>query len=284
MGYNYPKKIMYQCIALILIVCFILFSGCSTPRYAKIAFVWTSEHRLAPSERFLTVDASIKSTCDALKTWAKKNGGKLMKDMDTCSYMFRLEPDSEENFSIANGIARKHWASYDANKYVEWEQDEWDRMKDSTTEQVKAIEPKSESYLLGFKMGCREGTFVYPEQIGTRMTSSPKKVAYGPRTTSVSGAPTSMAVFANRTIEKSFCSLIRFFVFKDQGHTRVYAIGTPVDMSTSMTAAYGKTIEHRWWPQVSGKEEASLIKQAYTYLSGLDSTEELNNFGSNTSR
>ncbi len=161
-------------------------------------------------------------------------------------------------------------------------------MQNLTTEQVKAIESESESYRVEFEIGCRVGTFAVPEQVGTRMRSGPKKLVWSqnegnPKPVQVHGPLTSKPILKNKIIERQFCSSIRFFVYKDQGQTHIYAIGVPIDMSTSMTADNGKTINHRWWPQVSGKEETSLIKEAYAYLSLLDSTREANNFGSSNS-
>ena len=81
--------------------------------------------------------------------------------------------------------------------------------------------------------------------------------------------PVNQPIYETRRGPVVFISEIEFFIFRHQGSTCIYAVGTPVDLASSIKAGYGATIRHACWPMVTGKEEFFLIQEIYTYLKNL---------------
>lgn len=263
--------LLYSKIALLLFSSFILVSGCHPGIYDTIDFCWTSEHRLAPDERFLAVNTSPQAAVGEIITWAKQKEGAILEYEDNYSYIFRLQPHSEKKFSALREIVEKHWEAYDADKYRILDHDEWTTLLQLSKSQVALVKAQEgNGYRIEIRLGNRDRTVEFEKYMGTEpyweTIRSPFATPPGIKRTY--SYWTKRPVYRTVKETRSFFSLIEFFVFGDQGQTFIYAVGVPVAVvePEPLRAAYGNWIKHYMWRGVTGKEEASLIKDAYSYL------------------
>jgi hypothetical protein len=283
------KNILFKFTAFVALA--IMLSGCGK-HYKRIPYAWTSDHRLPPHERILSLKASPLSTFTALQKWVKDNHGSIVSSVDDYRYVYDLQPQSEEHFQTFQTFVQKYWQSFDENTFLKWDNAEWTKLKELSDLQINKTKSDTAGFVLEVAMGDRTGTFTYSKQVGTKQSFmpiyNPGFTAYQPppgpgsKTMRVPGpktmVPMSTPTYEKRTKTLRFHSSISFFIYRHDAGTHVYAIGMPVD-EKGVRSSYHGTIGHAWWPQVTGKKEASLIKEAYTFLSELDKAGELEKFG-----
>jgi hypothetical protein len=277
------------CTFTLFVMIIFVFGGCSG-RYQVIPFSWTSEHRLPPHERILTLKASPQDTFNALQNWVKDHNGTIVNIAGDYRYAYDLPSQSKEKYQVLQVFTQKYWESFDTNSRLDWNVAEWAQLKEMTgAQQISRIKSDTPGFILEARLGDRTGSFNYTEQVSTQPGMTPvynpgftsyQRVGSGIRTVTIPGAmmfvPTYTPVYAQRTKTMCFDSSISFYIFSRGNSTHVYAFGTPVS-GEGEHAAYDKTIGHAWWNQVTGKEEAALIKDAYAYLTKLDNTGGLKN-------
>lgn len=252
-----------------------LMIGCASPqvqRYDKISFAWTSDHHLPPNQRFLTIDTPPETAAGRIKKWAAEKNGEIIESNDHCGTITKLQPDGEKSFLEAQGIVKREWAAYDQNIYRKWEEGEWQRLQQLSKSQVEFINAQDgQPICLKIQLGKRQKQISYKVQVGT--TTTYHQTYIYTQNGMIPGAriPMNQPKYETRTTNVSIVSQIDFFIFSEQGLTRIYAVGAPFDVGTSVKAAYGATIGHSCWPMITGKNETSLIKEAYTYLINADS-------------
>lgn len=268
------KKLGFLLFVLVLCNCFI---GCATPtpRYGKVDFCWTSDHRLPPDERFLSLHSLPETVAGGIVKWVNEKGGEILEN-SSCDTIVKLQSGSKEDFLIVQDTANKVFLAYMENKYRKWEEGEWEKLQQLTKNQIQFANSDDKSgYCIKSKVGKRLKTVEYREQVGTQtyMHQTYIYTQHG----MIPGAvvPVNSPVFQTRKKTIPFFSQIDFFVFNDHGSTKIYAVGVPMDGSSNVKAAYGATIGHKFWPVITGKEEASLIEEAYTYLKDLEQQNKL---------
>ncbi|MEN6320651.1 MAG: WD40 repeat domain-containing protein [Syntrophaceae bacterium] len=273
----------------VYVILLFIFSGC-TGRYHSVPFSWTSEHRIPPHERILTLKASPQSTFNALQNWVKDHNGTILNSSNDYLYVYDMPPQSKEKYQALQAFTQKYWESFDTNTRLDWNAAEWAQLKEMTgAQQINKIKSDTPGFILEARMGERTGSFNYTEQVNTQPGMTPvynpgftsyQRVGSGIRTVTIPGTmmfvPTYTPVYAQRTKTMCFDSSISFYIFSRNNSTYVYAFGAPVS-GEGEHASYDKTIGHAWWNQITGKEEAALIKDAYAYLTKLDNTGELKN-------
>lgn len=253
-----------------------LIFGCAT-RYDKIDFCWTSDHSLPPEERLITIAGNPKATCLAISNWTKENDGDVLEVKEGDSAVVKLAPNATEKFSQAEKIFKKMWASYDANDFYKLSNNEWFVLKTAMTGQaIISQSSQTDGFLVKIKTGNRQKAGAFSEQIGTKKQTiyNPGFTAYGPKlqTMYIPGSSYDIQVPEYRQIQKtlSIYSIIEFLIYSNNdGTTSIYATGYPVDASTGNPAKYGNSIGHFWWPIVTGKDEAYIIKKVFNSLSEL---------------
>ncbi len=256
----------------LLILCG-LFIGCATAtkRYDKIPYCWTSDHRLYPEERILTLNLSLESTADGIIKWVNEKEGEIIENNNNCSTVAKLQPDSKKNFLAVQNIVKKEWNAYDENKYRKWEDGEWEKLQQLSKSQINFTNPQDQhGHCLKTKLGKREYTIEYLVQVGTVTTMQPTYIYTQTGPMFAGMIPVHSPQMETRKKTKLFFSQIDFFIFSDQGSTKIYAVGVPLEESSSVKVGYDATIGHSWWPIVTGEDEALRIKEAYTYLKNLE--------------
>ena len=250
-----------------------LFIGCaaSTKRYDKIPYCWTSDHHLYPDERILTLNLSQESTADGIIKWVNEKGGKIIENNNNCSTVAKLQPDSKKNFLAVQNIVKKEWNAYDENKYRKWEEGEWEKLQQLSKSQINFTNPHDKhGYCLKTKLGRREYTIEYLVQVGTVTTMQPTYIYTKSGPMFAGMIPVHNPQMETRKKTNLFFSQIDFFIFSDQESTKIYAVGVPLEESSPVKVGCDATIGHSWWPTVTGKDEALLIKEAYAYLKNLE--------------
>ena len=244
--------------------------GCATPKaqnYDKISFSWTSDHHLPPDQRFLSLNVAPEAVDEGIQKWVSEKKGEIIEKNDNCSTIVQLQPNCENNFLATQGITKKEWDAYDQNTYRKWEEGEWEKLQQMSKSQVEYMHvPDRPSICIKAQLGKRQKQIAYTEQVGT--TTFYQQTFIYTKNGPIPGAliPVQTPRYETRTTTMSFASQIHFFIFADQGLTRIYAVGAPFDVGASVKAAYGASTRHSCWPMITGKDEASLITEAYTYL------------------
>ena len=247
-----------------------LIIGCASPqvqRYDKISFAWTSDHHLPPNQRFLTINAPPEAAAEGIKKWVTEKNGKIIESNENCGTIAVLQPDCENNFLEARDIAKKEWTAYDQNIYRKWEEGEWQKLQQLSKNQVEFINAQDKQPIcLKAQLGKRQKQIRYTVQVGT--TTTYQQTYIYTKNGMIPGVriPVNQPKYETRAANVSVESQIDFFIFSEQGLTRIYAVGAPFDLGTSIKADYSASIRHSCWPMITGKDEVSLIKEAYAYL------------------
>lgn len=253
----------------VLCVCLI---GCATPtpQFGKIDFCWTSDHRLSPDERFFMLRSSPEKVAGGIVKWVNEQGGEILENSD-CGTIAKLQSSGKKDFLAAKDIVDEVFLAYEENKFRKWGEGEWEKLQHLTKNQIQFVNSEDQSgHCIKTKVGKRLKTIEYREQVGTKtyMHQTYIYTQHGPIPGTV--IPLKSPVFQTRKKTIPFFSQIDFFIFSDDGYTKIYAVGAPMDGSSNIKAAYGASIGHKFWKEITGKAEASLIKEAYTYLKDLE--------------
>uniref|UniRef100_UPI004055FA70 hypothetical protein n=1 Tax=Candidatus Electrothrix sp. TaxID=2170559 RepID=UPI004055FA70 len=275
------------------IILTIIFSGCGR-HYQKIPYTWTSDHRIPPHERILSLNASPQAVFNALQQWVKDLNGDISMSTNDYRYAYHLPEQSAVRFQKLQSFTQKYWESYDENTYLKWDNTEWATLKELTDAQITKTSAETPGFVLEAKLAERTGTFNYKEQTGTKQSYLPivsggftayQSTGSGFRSfsapTSVMVMPTTVPVYEKREKSIAFASSVSFFIYTHDTGTNVYASGTPFEKTGTRTS-YHSNIGHAWWPYITGKEEAELIREAYAFLSKLNRTGELAQYASGT--
>lgn len=253
--------------------------GCATSpqRYGKINFCWTSDHHLPPEERILTLNSSPEVTAERITKWVNEKGGEIIEKKDDCDTIVKLQPEGEENFLAVQNIVKKEWIAYDENRFRKWEDGEWAKLQELSKNQTEFVNSLDNyGYYLKARLGKRDRTIQYQEQVGTSTFMHQTYIYTKNGPIPGMAIPVTSPKYETREKTAHFCSQIEFFVFRDEGSTKVYAVGAPFDEASSVKAAYGSNIGHSFWPMITGKDEAFLVKEAYIYLRDFEQEGKLN--------
>jgi len=157
------------------------------------------------------------------------------------------------------------------NKYRKWEEGEWQKLQQLSKSQIQFVHSEDKNgYCIKSKLGKKVKTVEYREQVGTKTYMHQTYIYTQNGMIPGTRIPVQSPVFATRKKTISFFSQIDFYIFNGDGTTKIYAVGVPMDGSSNVKAAYGATIGLTFWPMITGKEEASLIEEAYIYLKDLE--------------
>lgn len=256
------------------LILFLFIFGCAnkTKRYSEIPYCWNSDHHLYPDERFLTLNLSKEFVAKEIIRWVNEKGGEVIENKDNFDTAAKLLPYSRERYLSVQNILEKEWKAYDENKYRKWEEGEWEKFQQLSKSQVEFTNSHdNHGYYIKTKLGKREHTIQYQEVIGDVVTYQQQYIFTKSGPIPAGTIPVHNYQYANRKKTKLFFSEIVFFIFSDQGSTVIYAVGVPLEEASSVKAGFQSTIGHSWWPMVTGKDEAALIKEAYVYLKNLES-------------
>jgi len=253
--------------AAFLLALVFLVGGCATRTvYSKISFAYTSEHRMPPPERIITLDASPQTAALAVRKWVENENGKILGFEDDHEYTYRLLPDAMQNYAAVQEITRKEWKAYDDNDFREWTDEEWERFRTLSTTQVARSNSSQPGYAITARLGDRDGTYNYRVQSGTTMG-----FGYNPGVPGMVPAYTysyPVPKYESKTKTVPFYSQLEIYIFNDGGKTGVYAIGYPVEADKDIRANYGNSIGHAYWKSVDGTHEVAFIKQLFAFLKG----------------
>jgi hypothetical protein len=218
---------------------------------------------MAPTERMISVDASPLSVKNALVKWASLHAGEIITESNGYDKRVIVHPEGMSRFQIVNDITEKRWKSYETNKYSEWGAGEFKNFQSMSETQVEELPSPNMGWKLFVKMGKREGSTNVREKSGSQMTYAPGFFLNGAW---VQPAPVTTARY--RTVKKtlSFCSIVRFYIFENEGKTFVYAYAFPRDETSKVEADYGHSIGYRWREYIDARQEVKLVKDAYHYL------------------
>ena len=260
-------KTIHSSLSFATFVILILLSNGCVRHYQNIPFAWTSENRIPPHERILTLNQSPENVLSALQDWAASNSGLIISSITDHGYKYELRQQCNEKFEELKKFEDRYWRSFDQDKNIGWGKSEWNKLAELMSGQIDKLVTREKSYALEVRVGERTGSFDYQEQVGANSTMImvPIYNAYSKYTMMIPQY-VSTPVYETRTKTECFSSLISFFIYQHNGKTNVYGYGVP-EFCTGRYADWNQTIEHHWWPQVTGKEEANLIKDAFKYLS-----------------
>jgi hypothetical protein len=256
----------YLCCQVVLLI-FIAIgtSGCSSTSstYSKISFCWTTNHRMAPTKRMISVDASPLSVKNALVKWASLHAGEIITESNDYDKRVIVRPEGMARFQIVNDITENKWKSYETNKYIEWRGDEFKNFQNMSETQIEELPSLNMGWKLFVKMGKREGSINVQEKNGSQMTYAPGFFLNGAW---IQPAPVMTTRY--KTVKKtlSFYSIVRFYIFENEGKTFVCAHAFPRDETSQVEAGYGHSIGYRWREYIDARQEVNLVKDAFHYL------------------
>jgi hypothetical protein len=250
-----------------------LLSGCAT-HYTKVNFCWTTTHRLSPQERFIHLPADAEQVVASLREWVSENGGAITAE-DKPDKMIRPAGDADRLFQEMTAIVTNEWRAYDLNRYRNFAEGEWERMKDLSEKQVEESDLLGRAYRISAVLGIRTDSTTVSVPVGN--TTMP---VYTPGFLTVPGSmlyiPTTK--YENRLKTVTFESRMQFYVFETSKNScTVYVYGAPADKQADIVAHYGASTGHRWWPNVTGEHEARLAREAFRYLSRVFAGTQLSN-------
>lgn len=267
---NRSKLLLFvQVVFVVIMACFC--TGC-VGKYSKINFCWKSDHRIAPDQRFLVVDAEPEQVKEQLLSWVEDTYGEVIKEEAGTGKVARIVPDSSEKYLKARKIADERWESYNKNSYRSWEKEDIESFRKLMDSQVEWLDAENENtHKIVAQMMKRKITVNYRVVTGYKNSGIyvPPTILTLPHRTMVapgSFIPNRVPIYANRSKLVGFYSVIEFNVFKDNGRTTVYATGHPVEAKSATPAGYGTTIGYAYWPMINGKHEMDYIRNAFTYL------------------
>lgn len=255
-------------------------AGCAMNRF-QAPFVWTTDHRLSPEERFVSVNASPQTVFAELSKWVRDRSGNIVRT-ETFPNTFKVQPGSTEKFRESRAIAQHYWTALVMEKYQGFTPEDGQKLKDLGEQQIVKDSSDSPGYFIEAKLDRRTATILYQENVGGSLLPiyTPGFSSLTPRGQIVH-VPGSLTSFyqptqsVTRRMTNHFSSLLRFYVFTDQGRTKVFATGAPVDESAAVVAAPDRTIGRPWWSHVTAKEEESLIKEAFSVLAKIEANDDL---------
>jgi len=133
-------------------------ASCATPRYQKIDFAWTSEHRLSPTESILILEDSIQNTRANLLRWLGQQKAQIVDSDDRFARAFRLHPDAESNFRAMQTITQAEWDAYDRNVVRDWPEGQFARLQQLSASLVTRIQSPATGYQVTVRMNERVAT------------------------------------------------------------------------------------------------------------------------------
>jgi hypothetical protein len=244
--------------ALLLIAC----AGCVTSS-GRIPFCWSSDHHLLPEERTVVLRAPPGAVLRHLEEWVKSRGGGRVGEVEEFPFTLALHPEASKLHAKAIAIAEPFWRAYEERKRRDWKGSSYGDLRGYVERQVVLEKSSRKGHLLTVKLGDRVGRTFIVVQAGTTST-------YIPGTDGYPGVTVTTPALRAKEILLPFHSLIRFHVVPSGGGTRVHAQGVPVEGENDVPASYERKIGGDWWPAITGREEASFVKDALLHLIAKD--------------
>lgn len=255
-------------------------SGCAE-HYDRINFCWTSNHRIPPDERIISVSASPQAVKNALATWTLDNNGEILTETHDYNKILTLHPDSSKNFEIAHEYAEKKWSSYEKNIYSKDKEGVWQRFVQASKTQVTEKPSSEQGYKLTVKVGDRNENIQIKVKTGHDTIYAPGQTMVLSSGTVVTTPPTPISTphyeYKKKTL--TFYSKVLFFIFKNEGKTQIYAYALPVE--GKIEAKYGNSIGQKWHSYIDARVEAIFVKDAFGFLENLDHSGKLQEFENN---
>ena len=241
----------------------ILIGGCAQT-YNEVSFCWTTNHRIPPSERIISVNASPEATKNAITKWVDIKKGMILTDEEDYDKIITLTPDSMQNFLLANNFAKKQWESYDKNEYKKTDQEEWKKFIAASESQIKENPSNDKGYRLFARVGDKDEKFNVRKAVGTKVKHFPGFFLNG-----VWHQPPPMPFTEYKTVTQTltFYSVIRFYIFVNEDKTYIYADALPG--AGEYVAKYGNSIGYKWHSNINAKKEEALITEFLNYIKGL---------------
>ena len=279
MFYKTRKKYLNGIVLIILSIT-IFINGCASPPYSRVKFCWTTNHRIPPEDRMVSVNATPLAVRNALVKWALFYQGEVILDFAGYDKIITLRPDSSKNFQMAHDIFEKEWNSYKINRVRKWEKEEWLRFMQLSKKQIEETSSAGKGYKLFVKTRERMGEIWVKEQTGSKVGYTPPIITYswGTPTGVVGGMPVEYGVYETIRKTRPFYSIVRFFIFENKGKTYVYAYALPVEGESQTEARYGVTIGYRWYKFIDARVEAEMVRDALNYLRNLEQADKLSQF------
>ncbi len=246
--------------------------GCASPLpYTKVNFCWTSEHRMAPTERVVRVSTEPEETARIIRNWVGTEKGTVLETTPV-DWQPELAEDAAAKFTQAQVIIQAEWQAYDQNVVHADVPGEWAHFVELMNGQYRRVVGGTPNILIRARLRERPATVSSEEVVGTQQVPS----FQSPGTfTSINGSPvyfsgvqTYMQVPVTKMVPKTvvFCSIMEFVVYRRDQSTYIYVKAMPMDTSANVTANYGNAIGHAWWPYVTGKEEEVLVRDYFRSL------------------
>lgn len=227
---------------LALLVC--VLAGCAPRDFPDIPFRYSSSDHLAPSERFVSVEARPTEVAARIETIAHRAGGVVLLSDSDSSIRYFLSDASQQAFAARSRRAREEWRALAANdasliappigSHIE--------ARDLVADQASA-----QSWHLRVELWSRSKSLV-DEQSGTSSWVTPG-----------GGTETFSYVWKDYT-EHALSTWIdlRFWWDPELGRTWVHAEGRPVIEGTP--SGEERMVERVWLPIVQAKQEARLVR------------------------
>ena len=260
---------------LLIMFAICLTNGCAQ-HYNKIDFCWTTNHRIPPNERMISVNATPLSAKNALVKWALLHSGEVVTEKNDYGKIITLHPDSSKKFQMAHDIAEKKWNSYERNEFLKWGDGEFDRLQQFSETQIEVAPSPQTGWKLFVKIGKREGQVNVRKRAGYQTVYVPG--FFSPKGVWVQPNPIKMPRYEIETKTLIFYSIVRFFIFENEGKTFIYVYALPEEGKLQVKASYGNSIGHKWHKYIDARQEAEFVGDAFSYLQTLDHLGKLQEF------
>lgn len=240
-----------------IIFLIIVLIGCA--KYSTVEFVWTSDDHLKPANRLVVLDAKPADVAQALRNWILMSGGVEIKFDDNFAKVIRTTEMANNNYDQARQIAKKRWDSYSGNNPYEWESD-FKKYQSLINSQVSEVSGDSK----GFNITAK----ILKQTVEAKNINVTQYVTYVSEGGNLTGYAKTNAL-EYETVNKTLFSEVSFWIFSDQGKTKVYARAKPYDVDRDISANPGAKIKYKWWPYITGEDEAWLVTKSLKFLKSL---------------
>ena len=113
--FNDKRERYLSALILFMLVATIQITGCAST-YRRVAFCWTTNHRIPPDKRMISMNETPLFVKNELIKWVLLHDGEVVSETNDYDKIITLSPDSSTKYQIAHDMAEKRWNSYESNR------------------------------------------------------------------------------------------------------------------------------------------------------------------------
>ncbi len=251
-------------------------SSCASPP-SVVPYCWVTDNLLAPSEFIVVIDIPVEQVREGLLAWASDRKAELVWMENNSLPLISVPDGAFENYVNLQKRISGYYETLDLRHELKWKNGELEELARLTKSQVAQGETSINGFSLVFRMNERfvhEWGGAEPRSPGQSQIL-PAGVSFwefvwsdNPRMQGISGLLDQGRYQTAQLHATNVYSMLRFEIRESTAKaTVVYGTGVPALAPGPLIPAYGVEVGYGFWPEVSAREEAEIVRDALAFIS-----------------